>query len=311
MFRHLAIRLNSASQGRVAAVLLLALALIFMFDAASGATISFSPFYSVPVALAAWRCRHAVIAGFVAAASLARVYDYNHLHHDSWLLLAYDLLQSAAFFALVALLALQARAAVDRLARSTSRFRGKARQVRHQRLLESAIRRAVVDDVPAILAITVAGGESGAFDQNVMTAERQATLHTNFTRAIIEGHLLRATWEGARETVPVEFWVSEIDGRLAGYMMVIGLDAKHGPERELHALAVDPVCRGRGIGAALVDFFCVHYQHRRLVIGCKTNSQMMAMARRRSFRYHSSRQEYDLMVLDPAPPAGTHAAAAA
>jgi ribosomal protein S18 acetylase RimI-like enzyme len=296
MFRYLSQRLRGASGRQLAAVLLLAQALIFLVDATTSATISFAPFYSLPVALAAWRLRLPGVLFFVSVATLLRVYDYDNLHHDTPLMLFYDVLQSAVFYGLVALLAHQARLTMERLAQHAGSFQRKARQARHSRHLDAAIRRAVHSDVPAIVRLTVGANDDGAFNSNVADAERQAQLSRHFTQGIASGTVLRDKWGGGQSMVPVEFWVSEQDGQLSGYIMVLGLDDSHGPERELHALAVDPAFRGQGVGTALVDFFCTRYQQRRLVVGCKTNSQMMQMLRRRSFHYHGSAQDYDLMV---------------
>lgn len=296
MFSHFSRRLRGASERQVAAWLLLAHALIFVVDASTDATISFAPFYSLPVALAAWRLRLPLAVTFVVIATLARVYDYHNLHHETSLLLVYDLLQSAAFYGLIALLAHKVRQTMNRLARHAAIFQRKARQARHARHLDTAIRRAVQADVPAIVRLTVVGTETGAFDSNVADTERQAQLTAHFSQGIANGVALRDLWGGGQSMVPIEFWVAELDGQISGYMMVLGLNGDHGPEREMHALAVDPACRGRGVGRALVDFFCTRYQQRRLVVGCKTNSQMMQMLRRRSFQYHSTSSDYDLMI---------------
>lgn len=296
MFSSFSRRLRGASTGQVVAGLLLAQALIFIVDASTRATISFAPFYSLPVALAAWRLRLPLVLLFVAIATVARVYDYQNLHHDTPLMLLYDLLQSAAFYSLIALLARKLRQTFDRLAQHAGSFQRKARLARHHRHLDAAIRRAVQADVPAIVRLTVGSNEAGAFDSNVAEAERQAQLAAHFSQGIVNGSALRDLWGGGQSMVPIEFWVAELDGQVSGYIMVLGLNGDHGPEREMHVLAVDPACRGRGVGRALVDFFCTRYQQRRLVVGCKTNSQMMQMLRRRHFHYHSTSSDYDLMI---------------
>lgn len=298
LLRHLSLRLEGASARQVAAFLLLLQALIFLLDAVSGASISFAPFHSIPVALAAWRLSHGAVAFFIATSTLARVYDYHSLRHDSLQLLVFDLLQSAAFYGLIALLMLEARKAVTRLAQGIAQFRRRARRERHSRRLEATIRRAVAADVPAIIGLTVSSNEGGAFSHEIMGQKRQTALLDTYTKGIASGTVLRDVWGGGRATAPVEFWVSELDGQLAGYMMVLGLNDQKGPERELHALAVDPACRGRGVGTALVNFFVTHYQQRRLLLACKTGSQMMQMAQRRSFRYLGTSDNYDLMVHD-------------
>lgn len=296
MFSSFSRRLRGASTTQVVAGLLLAQALIFLVDASTRATISFAPFYSLPVALAAWRLRLPLVLLFVVIATLARVYDYQNLHHDTPLMLLYDLLQSAAFYSLIALLARKLRQTFDRLAQHAGSFQRQARKARHARHLDAAIRLAVLADVPAIVRLVVGSNEAGAFDSNLADAERQAQLSAHFAQGIANGTARRNMWGGGQSMVPVEFWVAELEGQLAGYIMVLGLNGDHGPEREMHVLAVDPACRGRGVGRALVDFFCTRYQQRRLVVGCKTNSQMMQMLRRRHFQYHSTSSDYDLMI---------------
>ena len=278
---------------------MLLLAVFFLLDVGSGPAISFGLFYTVSVVLVAWRLGLGATVLAVLGASLARVADfYLTRHHDGALMLAYDLLQSAAGYGLVALLVWQARALFERTARHARNFQRQARRERHRRRLESTIRRAVVADVPGIIQLTNTGGEDGAFDQNVMDAVHQAALSKTFSQGIISGAARRDVWSGGQTVVPIEFWVSEIDGRLAAYMMVMGVDGNKGPERELHAVAVAPPHRGSGLGSAMVNFFCNSYQHRRLVVASKTGSQMMQMLQRRSFHYLASDKGYDIMIRD-------------
>lgn len=297
MFRTLTTHLRNASQRHLMVALLLAQALIFLLDTSTGAAISFSPFYCVTVALAAWRLRPALVALFVAGATLARVYDYTHAHDDGALLLAYDVLQSATVYALVAWLAWQARVHFTRLAQRAGRLQHRARRARQRRAREATIRLAVPADVPAIVRLTSASNDQDAFDQNVADAARQATLAGIFGRIIADGVGIRDFWTGGQGSVPIELWVSERDGQLAGYMMVMGMDEQHGPERELHALAIDPAWRGHGIGSMLVDFFCDRYQQRRLLVACRYRSQMMYMLERRHFQFlRTSNEDYHLMA---------------
>jgi ribosomal protein S18 acetylase RimI-like enzyme len=297
--RRLAARWRRASPRSVAVAAVLLQLLFFLLDIGSGSTISFAPFYNLPVVLSAWRLGHTATVLAVLGASVARVLDfYLTRHHDGPAMLVYDLLQSAACYGLVALLAYQGRAIVERLARHADHIKRKARRERRQRRLETTIRRAVVGDVPAIIQLTTDGGESGAFDQSVMDTVRQAALTNVFSQGIIEGAAQRDLWTGGQSVVPIEFWVSEIDRQLAGYMMVMGVDGNKGPERELHALTVAPPFRGTGLGSAMVDFFCARYYHRRVLVASKPDSQMMQMLKHRSFKMIATSSGYDIMARD-------------
>jgi ribosomal protein S18 acetylase RimI-like enzyme len=298
-FHRLAARLGAANRRYVAGAAVLLLFLLFLLDIGSGTSISFSPFYALPVVLVAWRLGRGAITLAVLGASAARVTDfYLSRQHDHATVLVYDLLQSAAGYGLLALLAWEGRMLVERTARHAQNFRRKARRERHQRRLEASIRRAVVDDVPTIIQLTNSGGESGAFDQTVMDAVRQAALTATFSQGIIDGAATRDMWSGGQTTVPIEFWVSEIDGQVAAYMMVLGVDGNKGPERELHAVAVAPAFRGSGIGSAMVNFFCTVYQQRRLVAASRVGSQMSDMLMRRSFQTVANDKGYQIMARD-------------
>jgi ribosomal protein S18 acetylase RimI-like enzyme len=298
-FRRLTARLRAASPRSIAAGATLLIAALFLLDVGSGPTISFGVFYPLVVVLVAWRLGPGATTLAVLGASVARVADfYLTRHHDGALMLVYDLLQSAAGYGLAALLAWQGRLLFERTARHARNFQRQARRERRRRRLESTIRRAVVADVPAIIALTTTGGEDGAFDQNVMDAVHQAALSNSFSQGIIDGAAMRDVWSGGQTVVPIEFWVSEIGGQLAAYMMVLGLDGNKGPERELHALAVAPAHRGSGLGSAMVNFFCTCYQQRRLVVASKAGSQMMQMLQRRRFQPLASDKGYDIMIRD-------------
>ncbi len=285
-FHRLSARLRAARPASIGAGAALLLAAFFVLDLGSGPTISFGLFYTLAVALVAWRLSAGATALAVLAASVARVVDfYLTRHHDGALMLVYDLLQSAAGYGLAALLVWHGRALFERTARRARQLQRRARRERRRRQLEATIRRAVVADVPAIIRLTNIGGADGAFDQNMQDSAHLDALSRTFTQGIIDGTAVRDLWTGGQSVVPIEFWVSEIAGQLAGYMMVMGLDGNKGPERELHAVAVAPAYRGRQLGSAMVNFFCTHYQQRRLLVASKPGSQMMAMLQRRHFQF--------------------------
>jgi ribosomal protein S18 acetylase RimI-like enzyme len=172
---------------------------------------------------------------------------------------------------------------MKRLATHASLVRSNARQERRRRALESTIRRAVPDDVDAIVRLVSVGAESGAFDQKVFDSEKLIALASHFRSGIADGRAIRDVWNGGQTSVPIEFWVSVINGNVAGFFMVLGLDQNKGAERELHAIAVDQAYRGLGVGSAMVDFFCSHYAQRRLFVLCKPDTVMMGMLKRRNF----------------------------
>jgi len=290
-----------ASRRWIFAGLLLLEALIFLLDVDTGAGISFSPFLVAPTALAAWLLGRRSALLFVVLSSMARVYDYatTRGQHDGPLLLAYELLQSAALYGLVALLVLYLRGRRDALLRHARKVRDAARRERHRRILDSAIRRAIPEDVAAIIRLTNSGGESGGFDQAVTDSVRQATLAATFTAGIVDGAALRDLWSGGQSTVPIEFWVCEIDAKVVSYMMILGVDGQKSMQRELHAMVVEDSYRGRGVGSLMVDFFCTHYKHRRLLSACRDGSAMLHMLTRRGFALLThSEQGYAILARD-------------
>ena len=151
----------------------------------------------------------------------------------------------------------------------------------------------------AIIRLTNSGGESGGFDQAVTDSVRQATLAATFTAGIVDGAALRDLWTGGQSTVPIEFWVCEIDAKVVSYMMILGVDGQKSMQRELHAMVVEDSYRGRGVGSLMVDFFCTHYKHRRLLSACRDGSAMLHMLTRRGFALLThSEQGYAILARD-------------
>ncbi|MES2161890.1 MAG: GNAT family N-acetyltransferase [Pseudomonadota bacterium] len=290
-----------ASRRWIFAGLLLLEALIFLLDVDTGAGISYSPFLVAPTALAAWLLGRRAALLFVVLSSLARVFDYatTRGQHDGPSLLLYEFLQSALLYAIVASLVLYLRGRRDALLRHARKVRDAARRERHRRILDSAIRRAIPEDVAAIIRLTNSGGESGGFDQSVTDSVRQAALAATFTAGIVDGAALRDLWTGGQSTVPIEFWVCEIDAKVVSYMMILGVDGQKSMQRELHAMVVEDNYRGHGVGRMMVDFFCTHYKHRRLVSACRDGSTMLQMLTRRGFALHTrSDQGYLILTRD-------------
>ncbi|WP_332852935.1 GNAT family N-acetyltransferase [Duganella sp. S19_KUP01_CR8] len=296
-------RLARRASNRLIFAALLALeALIVLLDVDTGAGISYAPFLVAPTALAAWLLGRRAALLFVVLSSVARVYDYTvtRAPDEVLYLRVYELLQSAALYGLVALLVLYLRGRRDALLRHARRVRDAARRERHRRILDSAIRRAIPEDVDSIIRLTTSGGESGGFDQSVTDSVRQATLATTFTAGIVDGAALRDLWAGGQTTVPIEFWVCEIDAKVVSYMMILGVDGQKSMQRELHAMVVEHTYRGHGVGGMMVDFFCTHYKQRRLVAACRDGSAMLRLLTRRGFAQltRSDNQDYLIMARD-------------
>lgn len=278
--------------------LLLLEAVIFLLDMDTGASISFAPFLSIPTALAAWWFGRWPALLFVILSTAARVIDYSVMRaqHQSLLMLTYDVLQSAAFYGCIALIALALRRQRDHILEHARHIRRSVKRERHLRQLDSSIRRAVPDDVPAIIRLTALAGESGNFDQIVTDSVRQAALDTSFRAGILQGNALRDMWGGGQCTVPIEFWVAEFEGEVHSFMMLLGVDQQDVLARELHAMVVDPRYRGQGLGKLMVDFFCSHYKHRTLIAACRHDSTMQGMLERRGFKpTNISDQRYVLL----------------
>ena len=269
--------------------LLLLEAIIFLLDMDTGASISYAPFLSIPTALAAWWFGRWPALLFVVLSTAARVIDYSVMRtqHQSVLMLTYDVLQSAAFYGCIALIALALRRQRDHILEHARHIRSSVKRERHLRQLDSAIRRAVPDDVPAIIRLTALAGESGNFDQVVTDSVRQAALDSSFRAGILQGSALRDAWSGEQCTVPIEFWVAETEGQVRSFMMLLGVDQHDVLARELHAMVVDPQFRRQGMGNLMVDFFCTHYKHRVLIAACRPESTMQSMLLKRGFAQHS------------------------
>ena len=92
----------------------------------------------------------------------------------------------------------------------------------------------------------------------------------------------------------------EIDARVVGYMMILGVDGQKSIQRELHAMVVEDRYRGHGVGGMMVDFFCTHYKQRRLVSACRDGSAMLRMLTRHGFALmgRSDRQDYLILARD-------------
>ncbi len=275
-------------------------ACIFSIDFSTGQLISFSPFYFLPICLSAWflQPKHAYF--FALLSSAARVYDFSTIIPSSSItLLIFDFLQSAFLYCLIAFLTLKIRHLVLRLNMHTLKIARNYKHQHHLRMLATTLRRALPNDVDSIIALTVAGSKSGAMAEEIMNFTHQQALALSFSQGINDGAAVRDVWNAGKSTVPIEFWVSELNGQIAGFFMVLGLDDKKGMERELHAMVVSEAYRGLGIGAAMTNFFCNHFKSRRLFAACRPDSTMMKMLKRRNFKlYATTSTGYEIIMRE-------------
>ncbi|MFZ6719927.1 GNAT family N-acetyltransferase [Undibacterium sp. Ji49W] len=269
--------------------LLLMVSLIYWLDEYTGQLTFFAPFYIFPVAMSASLLSRRWTIFFVSLCSLARVQVFSQSFPvGSFALMVFDIAQSFLLFSTVAILAI----AIQRISRRQSRYADfletHLRHLRRQKRIKASIRRALPEDADEIVEVAVCGARSGGLSEELSNTVLQKTLAKAFRQGIVEGQTIRDVWIGGKQKVSVEFWVSIINGRVAGFFMLYGLDSMNGSERELHAMVVKDDYLGLGIGSAMTDFFCMHFKNRRLFAACKPDSKMMKMLTRRGFAFFCS-----------------------
>jgi ribosomal protein S18 acetylase RimI-like enzyme len=287
---------------RLIFVLLLVLeGVIFWLDVLTGPLVSFGPYYILPIALCGWLLERKITYLFVALSTAARVHVFSELFPaNNPLFYVYDIFQSAVLYSIVEILVWRIKRLIRRLAIHASRLEGNLKHVHQQRRLEATIRRALPEDTDEIVHLASIGSQNGAFSGDVLTTVRQQTLTLAFKQGIADGTTVRDVWTGGKAAVPIEFWVSIVNEKVAGFFMILGTDNKKGSERELHAIAVSEAYRGLGIGSAMTDFFCSHYNNRRLVAACRPESTMLAMLKRRGFKQFFVTENQYVLVERPA-----------
>lgn len=264
--------------------LLLLESLLYCLDEFTGPYSFYAPFYIFPVAMSAALLSRRMTVFLVVLSSLARAQVFSQVFQSgSLMLLVFDIAQSILLYGLIAALVITVNSMHQRLLKYAQYLRANIRLMRQQRRHRASIRRALPDDADGIVHLAVNGAQNGDLSEDISNAVLQRTLATAFRQGIVEGQTVRHTWAGGQQKVPVEFWVSIINGRMAGFFMLYGVDNQQGSERELHAMVVADEYRGLGIGAAMTDFFCMHFKNRRLFAACKTGSNMMKMLSRRGF----------------------------
>jgi ribosomal protein S18 acetylase RimI-like enzyme len=290
----------NTSTVRRAAPAVAALALIFAIDWFTPADIPFGPWYLLPVALAAWSLGAWPTAAIVGIATLARtVVLAHHFAGDGFAIYSVDLAITLLAHAGTAVGVARWRRVLARLAADANAFSTQARDAQRRIAFQWSIRRAVPSDIDAILELVVAGARDGDLDKAALDPARQQVLRAAYLQGIETGSGTRHTWAGGKAVIPAEFWVSHLNGALAGYFMVVGLDDKGGSERELHAIATATAYRGMGLGSAMVDFFCAHYHGRSQFAACMPGGHMHRMLTQRGFRRVAATNEGHVIVRRP------------
>ncbi|NEX64642.1 GNAT family N-acetyltransferase [Noviherbaspirillum galbum] len=265
---------------------------IFSLDHLTGPLIPFGPYYFLPIGVAAWFLGLPSTMAFVVLSSLGRTYIFGHLFPSGdWHYYVWDLLSSLLIYAAFAMLLRRLKSVNHAIGLHASQLESQMRVARHRRRLEDSIRRAVPPDLDMILDLMVAGATTGDLTPDVVDNVRQQASQDLYVKAIRQGNVPRRTWTNQQAEVPVELWVCDLNGKLAGLFMVMGLDREKDTERELHAIVTAQEFRGLGIGTAMVDFFCSHYYGRRLYAACKPGSAMYQMLKRRGFFHYADTNE--------------------
>lgn len=265
---------------------------VFSLDLVTGPLIPFGSYYLLPIAMATWCFDTRIAILFVIISASARHYAVSSIFPaDSALYFFGDIATVLLIYSTVVFLLTRLKQSYHFLEQHAEVLEGEVRRAAARERLESSIRRAVSTDVNAIIELAALGAESGDLSKEVTTIVRQQALHTSFSDSIQGGTGSRPTWTGQQAIVPIEFWVADINGKLAGFFMIMGLDHKQGSERELHAIAVAKDYRGLGVGTAMVNFFCSHYYGRRLYAACMPESNVRHMLKRRGFYHFADTKE--------------------
>lgn len=284
----------------LASACVLSLALVFAVDWLTPPTVPFGPYYLIPVALAAWNFGAAPTGLMVLVASVARTLVLGRHHPmDGYAIYAVDIATTLAACAASAILLMRLRRTLHRLAAHAEELRQEARKAERRFKLQRSIRRAVPSDVDAIVALTVVGARTGDLTKDALDPTYQQALRVSHLHCIEHGAERRHTWTGAEAVVPVDIWVAHLNGKLAGYFKVMGLDDQSGSARELHAVATAAGYRGLGLGSAMVDFFCAHYHGRRQFAACMPDGRMHRMLTQRGFRHFANTNEGYVIVERP------------
>jgi ribosomal protein S18 acetylase RimI-like enzyme len=250
--------------------------------------VPFGLYYLIPILLAAWRLPARFTGFLVLSTSIARtaVLSPSIASNPIFYYVA-DVASFACIYAGSAYLVSRLKQVYLGLADEAQVLATKVEQGERRSWLDASIRRAVSDDVDGIVQLVALGGQEGDLSKDVATPERQTNLRNLYSDILRLGVGPRTTWANEKVLVPIEFWVSHIDGEIAGFFMVMGLNGKGGPERELHTIVTATAYRGSGVATAMVDFFCSHYYGRKLYAAVMPQGTMYHMLKRRGFFHHA------------------------
>lgn len=165
--------------------------------------------------------------------------------------------------------------------------------------VQNQIVRALPSDVESVVQLMVEGATDRRFDASLLTETRRNEVTSLLDLLLRSGLAQRVTLQGTTEVTPQELWVYRDSGRAVGFALVQGMNDKGSPDRELHALAVQPEYRGKGIGSAFLQMFCRQFSGRNLYLQCKPDSLMIQMATKNGFVQFGKRG-IDVMLWRPA-----------
>jgi ribosomal protein S18 acetylase RimI-like enzyme len=291
-FPRVLITLDTISENAAMVASCILWAVIFWLDWHCWPRVPFGAYYLIPIVLAAWRLPVYFTGFLILATSIARTTVMSRLFLSHPILYyAADVASFTCIYAGAAYLLSHLKQVYRMLADEAQVLATKVEQGERRSWLDASIRRAVSDDVERIVQLVTLGGEDGDLSKDLTHVDRQAMLRSLYADILRLGVGPRTTWTGPKAVVPVEFWVSQINGEIAGFFMVMGLDDKGGPERELHTIVTAADFRGSGVATAMVNFFCSHYYGRKLYAAVMPQGTMHHMLKRRGFFHHVDTQE--------------------
>ncbi|MFO1161625.1 MAG: GNAT family N-acetyltransferase [Reyranellaceae bacterium] len=286
---------STCSSAAWLALVALLTAAIFAFDIETPTEGAHGPYYLLAVVLAGLKYRARQTALIAALIALVRIYA---LHLSSPTNELWPLVSDAALALLIFVGTGLGVVAYTKLNRRLLKYNSlllrayRSQKAKHR--LVRGFRRAVPSDVDDLLDILTHDVKAGLFMPALLDPKMREAYGKAVQQVLSNGVGLRDVWTGGRATVPADYWVAEINGKIAAYMFVCGLGEKNPDDRELHYVSVAPMYRGLGLGSAMTDFFIKTYRGRRQVIGSKPGTLMNALVRRREFKMYANRNGFEL-----------------